>query len=95
MQLQDKPIPVHQNPVYVAVLTGFSQEYSPDSLSNTLLSQGCILEGAPSSGTLDRMFISRPGGLRRLQLLGSISRVNWCDHILLMTSLNISQLFLA
>ena len=46
VQLPDKPIPapVHQNLVYIAVLRGFSQEYSPDSLSNTLLSQGCILE---------------------------------------------------
>ena len=63
VQLPDKPIPapVHQNLVYIAVLRGFSQEYSPDSLSNTLLSQGCILEGAPSSGTMGRMFISRTG----------------------------------
>lgn len=63
VQLQDKPIhsTVHQNLVYIAVLTGFSQEYSPDSLSNTLLSQGCILEGAPSSGTVGRIFIPRTG----------------------------------
>ena len=40
----------------IEALTGFSHVYHPDGLNNTLLSQGCILETAPTVGTVDRTF---------------------------------------
>lgn len=40
---------------------GSSHIYSPESLSNTLLSQGCILEVAPSAATVARMHIPKTG----------------------------------
>ena len=38
--------------VYTEALTGFSHIYHPNDLNNTLLSQGCVLETAPSVGTV-------------------------------------------
>lgn len=50
---------------------------SPDGLNYTLLSQSCILEIAPSAGTVGRIYIPSPGeGRRSLQLPRSSSRVN-------------------
>ena len=43
--------PTRQNlQVYIETLIGFSHVHSLDGLSNTLLSQGCILETAPRVG---------------------------------------------
>lgn len=43
--------------VCVEALIGFSCIYSPDRLNNPLRSQGCILEAAPSVGTVGEMYI--------------------------------------
>lgn len=45
--------------VYVDALTGFSRIFSPDSLTNLLLSQVCILEMTVSTGIVDGICISR------------------------------------
>ena len=40
---------------------------SPDGLNNTLLSQGCTTEMAPSMGTVGQMYIPSTGdGVRKL-----------------------------
>lgn len=44
---------------------GFSHVHSPDSLSDPILSQVCILEMALSVGTMGRMYIPRTGELVR------------------------------
>lgn len=45
--------------VDIASLMGFHYVYHPDSVNNTLLSQSCVLEVAPSTG--DRTHILRIG----------------------------------
>lgn len=56
--------------VYIKALTGFSHRYSPDSLRNTLLCQGCVLEYGSGYGSGRRNPLSEDGeGLRSLQLL--------------------------
>lgn len=42
--------------VYTEDLPGFSHIHSPDVLNNTLLFQGCVLEIAPSVGTVGGIF---------------------------------------
>ena len=44
--------------VYIDVLIGFSDIFSPDHL-NTLLSQDCVLEEAPPVGTVGKLYIPR------------------------------------
>ena len=47
--------------VYIEVFTGFSHVFHPDDLHNTLLSQGCALEAAPSVRTVGGIYIPRTG----------------------------------
>ena len=64
--------------VYTEALTGFSHIYHPDDLNSTVLSQGCILETAPTMG---RTYTPRRGeGVRRLWLPRSSSWDNWWSH---------------
>ena len=58
-------------------LTGFRHIHRPDGLSNTLLSQGCVLGAALTMGMVGRMFILRTEEeMRSLWLPGSSSWVN-------------------
>ena len=46
--------------------------FSSDGLNNTLFSQGCVLQIAPTVGTVGRVYIPRTGvRVRSLQFLGS------------------------
>ena len=84
---QDKQISASTSPPvfqpFLEVLMGFSAVSCPDGLSNTLLSQGCILESAPGVRKVGGMYISRTwGGAWSLQLPRSSSRVNQRTHLL-------------
>ena len=48
--------------VFIAASTGFSQEYHPDGLNNTLLSQGCILENGSHCGNGEQNVHSKDRG---------------------------------
>lgn len=61
---------------------GFSHVHSPDSLSDPILSQVCILEMAPSVGTMGRMYIPRTGELVRI----SDCQVQLADRSMVMFS---------
>ena len=62
-------------------LTEFSHVHSSDGLNKTLLSQGYVLETAPSVGMVYRTYILRTGkGMRGLQLLGFSSWINRQSH---------------
>ena len=63
--------------VYIEDLMGFFHHiFGPDDLNNTLLSRGCILETAPTVGTVGRMYmLSRGEGLRSLRLSRFSSQV--------------------
>lgn len=55
--------------IYREDLTWFSPLFNPDSLSNALLSQGCILEIAPCVGMMGKTYIlSMEMGVRNLSL---------------------------
>lgn len=43
----------------IEALLGFSHVVSPDGLNNTLISQDCILETSPTTGTMGRIYIPR------------------------------------
>ena len=45
----------------IEALLGFSHVVSPDGLNNTLISQDCILETSPTTGTMGRIYITRTG----------------------------------
>lgn len=50
---------------------GFSPKHSPDSLNNTLLSQGCILENRSHRGSDQQSVQSEDTGrVRKLLILG-------------------------
>lgn len=49
------------NSLYRGALTGFSNIYHPDDLSNALLSQKCFPEMALSVVTLSRTYLPRTG----------------------------------
>ena len=67
--------------VYIEALTGFSHVFSPDGLDSTLLSQGCILETAPTVGTVGRMYIPMTEErVRSFRMLGSSLWVNQQSH---------------
>ena len=51
--------------VYIEVLTGFSHVFSPHSLNNTILSQGYVLEMAPTVG---RGYSPKVGGDEELPI---------------------------
>ena len=74
---------------YIEVLTGFSHIHSPDSISTTLLFQGCILGTASRSRNNKQNAHFKDQGRGRevsitwLQLLGQTG-----GHIFLMTSSN-------
>jgi len=60
--------------VYIEALMGFSHIQSPDGLNNTFLSQGYILEMAPTMGRVSRTYIPRRGErLRSLQFPNCLS----------------------
>lgn len=67
--------------VYKEALTGFSHRYSPDGLSNILLSQGCIC--ASGSGCGNSGHTAHSKDRRSLPSMGFDSRVNWQSHCLL------------
>lgn len=48
--------------VYIEALAGFSYVYCPGGLNNTLLSQGCVLDKAPTVGMVGRMHMLRTEG---------------------------------
>jgi len=52
----------------------FRHVFSPDGLSNTLLSQGCLLRIVASVGTVGRCPFQRREGVRSLQLSESSYR---------------------
>lgn len=71
-------LPARNLNIYTDALTGLSHIIQPDSLNNTLLSQGFTLEMSPSVGIMGKTHIPRTGeGLRSLQLPGSGS---WQPH---------------
>ena len=58
--------------VSIEALTEFSHMYCPDGLINTLLSQGCVFEMAPTVGRVGGIYIPRTGEqVRSLRLPGS------------------------
>lgn len=66
--------------VYTVALTGFSQVLSPNGLNSSLLSQGDVLQTAPSVGMAGRTYISGTGKVvRSLQLPKSNWRVKQCS----------------
>lgn len=63
--------------VYTEALTGFSHIFSAGGLSNTLLSQGYVLEKVPTVGMMGRAHIPRVGEAGEgLQLPESSLQVN-------------------
>lgn len=56
--------------VYIEALTEFSHILSPDGLSNTLHSQGCVLEIAPSTGMVGRMYTLETHPIAQVQPVG-------------------------
>lgn len=63
--------------VHIEALTGFSHVHLADGLSNTLLSQGCILENSSHSGnSAQRTFQGWGGGkeppIARVQIEGQL-----------------------
>ena len=56
--------------VYIEALTGFSHIFNPDSLNNTLLSQGCILGVSPTVGMVGGMCIPRAGEQEMSPIIG-------------------------
>lgn len=67
--------------VYREALTWFSHLFNPDSLSNTLRSQGCIFEIAPCVGMMGKTYIlSTEMGLRNLSHCLSPARGSTCGH---------------
>ena len=74
--------------VYIENLTGLSYVYPPDSLSNTFLSGGCVLEKGSNCGNSEHTYISRTRmRVRSLQSPESSSRVT-SGHNASMTSFN-------
>lgn len=76
--------------VYIEALIGFGHIYHPDDLNTTLLSQGYILETAPSVGMMGRTYIPRTEevwGWGTFDCLGPALR-STCSHILSTTSSN-------
>ena len=59
-EMRSRHPPVRILKVYTEALTGFSHIYCPDGLSNTWLSQGCVLETALAVGMMGR--VDRGGG---------------------------------
>ena len=55
------PPPIWILKVYIEALTGFSHVYGPDSLNNTLLSQGCVTQTALAVAIVGGMSIPRTG----------------------------------
>lgn len=76
--LQDEyiSIPTHQNlKSYIGVLIGFKHIFSPGNLNNNLLSQGYVLETAPSVGKVGRLYIPKAGKevlFVQVQLMGQL-----------------------
>lgn len=64
--------------VYIKTLIGFSHIFSPDSLNNTLFSQGYILETAPSVGMDGRTDIPKMGRGEDPPIASS--SLNWWSH---------------
>ena len=74
-----------KNPkLYTEALTGFS--HHPDGPNNTLLSQGCILETAPSVGMVGRVSIPRTGEEGGASGFPGPARGSTGGHILLVIS---------
>ena len=72
--------------VFIEALTGFSHIFCPEDLSNTLLSQGCILENGSHCGNGRQKFIPRTGtGRGAFHCPGPVHRSTG-SHVLLLTS---------
>lgn len=68
----------------IEALLGFSHVVSPDGLNNTLISQDCILETSPTTGTMGRIYIPRT----RERSPYPMTLVQLTDHDLCMTPNN-------
>ena len=69
--------------VYIDVLNGFSHIFSPDGLSNTLLSQGYMLGRALAMGMVGGMYMPRTGkGVRSFLMVQVQLRVSQRSHTL-------------
>lgn len=79
------PLTIRTLKVGTEALAGFTPLHSPGGLSNTLLSQGCILVTAPSVGMVGKMCIPREGVKNHSYGLGPIWGLMF-GHIILMIS---------
>lgn len=70
----------------------FSDIDNPDGLNKALLSQGCVLETAPSMGTVGRTYIPRTGVWVRSLRLPRSSCKSPGSHVLLLTSSNMNSI---
>lgn len=88
-KMSRSPHPPCQNlQVYTEALTRFSHIYCSDGFNNMLLSQGCILEMAPTVGMVGRVYVPRIGEKVRSLWLPGAALGSTRGHVLLMTCSN-------